>query len=378
MAYKCGYAKGYLDNCRPMRLPRTSSNGRLGCAINEAFITGRGGSPILMGLTGADSIDWDRRLDDTSQAQVVVKNNSECCDVIADVEPWCHELHIKRGEEEVWVGPVTEVLYNFDNVTIKARDMTFWLTKRVAEVDIDNSATGTGIPLDIVTIAQNVLTIALIEDDPGILPYVLPYPSGLITQRKMPAYTDNAFNQLQSLADTGLNYTAVCRTIILGGTNIPLAPIATLTDSNILSDVTLIKSGLLQGNRYFVHFDNDLNSPAMSEVAKQCYGLLEEIRHGNDNLPGFDDAKQVATTYVNFVGTAPRLLDMGSEAKLSPDTPWTISEMIPGARVDVALSRLCIDVFQSFKLSSMQVKQSFKGEEVSIKLGDISITGNLL
>lgn len=350
------------------------ATGRLGCGINEAFITGKGGSPRIMSLLGADDISWSRQLDDTSEAQVVIRNNADCCDVIGDVEPWCHELHIKRGDDTVWVGPVVEVLYSFDTVTINARDVTVWMTKRVAEVDIDNE----GSPLDIVDIAQNVLNVAFAEDDPGVLPYVASSPSGLVTERKFLAYTDTAYNQLEALADTGLNYTVVGRTVVLGGENLPLSQIATLRDEHILSDVTLTKSGLLQGNRYFVHFDEDGNLPAIADVDKQCYGLLEVVRPNNDSLPTLENAQQVADVYVSRVGTAPRLLDMGGNARLSPETPWTIQDMIPGARVSVSLTRLCIDVFRSFRLTGVFVKQGISGEEISIQLGDINaVTGNL-
>jgi hypothetical protein len=379
MAYRCGYATGYADDCpaeaSTSSLPsptQGSETGRLGCGLNEAYITWKCGSPRLCSLTGATQINWDRRLDDISQAEVVISKSGDlydsCCECLGDIEPWCHELHIVRDGETVWLGPVTEVVEEFEQITVRSMDLLQWATVRVADDDIDFTT-----PADITTIAVAVLTEAFSEDDPCILEYISATPAGGDpTGYFSEAWSATAFEQLEQLANIKLNYTVVGRTIILGGEDLPLAPIATLTDDMILSNVFLTKSGLLQGNRWWVHYEGDGGVPGVGEVDHQCYGLIERLRPNDDGIQDATTANEVAQAYAEATGTAPRLLELREGARLSPETPWEINDMIPGTRVDVALSRLCTDVSQRFRLERVEVRQNTTGEEVSLALSPVN------
>lgn len=363
-------------------MARKSGKGRLGCGVNEAFITWKGGAPRFMALPAASSVTWGRDLNEISEAEVVIAlgatTDEECCDLLGDIEPWCHELHIVRDGQTVWAGPVTEPVYNVDKVTIKAKDVLAWTTVRVAEVPIDYTvATGSG-PADWTTIAETVLDVAFAEDDPAVLQYVSATPTGYVGEQLFPAYTDTAFGQLDALAGTGLDYTVVGRTIILSSENTPASPIAALTDDMILGDVQLTKSGLLQGNRWFVHFDKDDEAippgPGVAEATDfACYGPIERIRSTDVALANVESANVVAQTYVAASSTAPRLLEVPDGSRISPEAPWDIMAMIPGCRVDVAVTRLCVDATQSFRLTSISVRQQDGDEEVTISLGPLNI-----
>lgn len=387
MTYKCGYVDGYgpetcLSNMAmfpplpSVRPTKASGVGRLGCGISQAFITWKCGSPRLCSLQGATEIRWDRRLDDISEAEVVISLSGSvddtCCECLGDIEPWCHELHIERDGEVVWLGPITEVAYGFEKVTIRAKDLLGWATVRVADDDIDFT-----VPADIVTIAQAVLTEAFSEDqDPCTFISATP-AGGDPTGWKSEAFSATAFDQLEQLSNIKLNYTAIGRTIILGGEDLPLAPIATLTDDMILSEVVLTKSGLLQGNRWWVRYTGDEGppiTPGVGQVDFQCYGLIERLRPNDDGIEDATTANEVAQAYADALGTAPRLLELEVGARLSPETPWDIMDMIPGTRVDVALDRLCVDARQSFRLEGMAVRQSVDGEEVSLSLSPVNLS----
>lgn len=352
---------------------KPSGTGRLGCGVSQCFITWRCGSPRLCSLTGATEIRWDRRLDDISEAEIVVSLSGSvdetCCECLGDIEPWCHELHIERDGEVVWLGPITEVIYGFEKITIRAKDLLGWATVRIADDDIDFTT-----PADITTIALAVLTEAFNEDDPCILDYISATPAGGDpTGYFSEAFSATAFDQLEQLSNIKLNYTVVGRTVILGGEDLPLAPIATLTDDMILSEVVLTKSGLLQGNRWFVRYEGDMGGPGFGEVDKQCYGLIERLRPNDDGIQDATTADEVAQAYADAVGTAPRLLELEEGARLSPEAPWDIMDMVPGTRVDVALDRLCVDARQSFRLEGIRVRQSVEGEEVNLSLSPVNI-----
>lgn len=368
-------------------LPRKAGRGRLGCGVNEAYLTWKCGTPRFCPLPTASEITWSRHLNDISEAQVVIPLSGDgtdtCCDCLGDVEPWCHELHIARDGKDVWLGPVTEIVYEFDKVTIRALDLLGWATVRVAEVDIDYTiATGAG-PADWTTIGIAILDVAFVEDDPCLLPYLSTSLSGYVGEQKFLAYTDSAFDQLDALAGTGLEYTVVGRTVILASPNVPTTPIATLLDEHILGAVQLTKSGLLQADRWFVHFDKDDEAippgPGMAEAANQyCYGLLERIRSTDTALANVASADVVANVYVAAASVAPRLLEIPDGSQLSPEAPWTIDQMIPGCRVDVGITRLCVDATQSFILAGVNIRQTKDGEEVTVTLGPLNLpTGGL-
>jgi hypothetical protein len=372
-------------------LPSKVGRGRLGCGVNEAFLTWKCGTPRFCGVLDTTEITYSRHLNDISEAQVVIplSGNADdtCCDCLGDVEPWCHELHIARDGVDVWLGPVTEVVYEFDKVTIRALDILGWATVRVSEIILNYTTGAPGTtctynpqgPADWTTIAHEVLTVAFAEDDPCALDYITALPTGNVNSICFPPWIDTAFDQLDSMAQMSvLNYTVVGRTTVLFGTDEPAAPIATLTDDHILGTVQLTKTGLLQANRWFVHYDNDDTDtppgPGMAErVQRYCYGLIERIR-ANIGLPYKENADQAAQDLLNATpnSTAPRLLEVPDGSRLSPETPWPISAMIPGVRVDVAITRLCVDATQSFLLTGMGVRQTKDGEEVTISLSPLS------
>lgn len=357
-----------------LRPTSPSRKGRLGCAVNKAHVTWRCGSPRLCSLTGATEIFYTRVLDDISEAQITITlsgSDDICCECLGDIEPWCHELHITRDGEDPWMGPITEITYGYETVVIKALDILGWLQVRVAEIDLP-APPG---PEDLTTIAQQIIDVAFADDGDGpcALDYVVAQPTGIVLDLLFPAFTDNAFEQLDQLSDLGLDFTVVGRSIVLGPEDFPVAPIATLKDEHILGDIQLTKNGLLQGNRWFVHFTGDNNLPAMREAPVQCYGRIERLRSEDAALQNLADAEETAQIYVDATATAPRLIEIPGGSQLSPETPWTLAEMIPGARVDVSLTKLCVDATQSFRLVGVEVHQNAEGEKISVSLSPVNI-----
>lgn len=360
--------------------------GRLGCAVNEAYITNKCGTGRLCDLTDATSIFWERKLDDISTAEVIVAVSGSvddpCCLCLADVEPYCHELHITRDGEIVWMGPITSIRYSFDKVLIRADDVLGWLRVAVLEGDIDyTTATGIG-PADLTTIAQDIIETALADHpvEPCVLDFIIPILSGTVGERKFVRFTDTAFDHLEALSNTGLDYTVVGRSIILGGDDLPTSAIGILTDDYIMGGaVEITKDGELMGNRFYVHFTGDAGSPAAAEGDQECYGPIERLRPDTDGLVDLASATQVAQAYLDAGRIAPRLIEFPPNTRLAPDTPWEISDMIPGQRIDVSLDRFCFPARQSFKLLEVSVKQEDGGdEEIGITLSPVNlITGTI-
>ncbi len=360
--------------------------------MSEAYVTWKCGTPRFCPVLNTSEITYSRHLNDISEAQIVVPlegADESCCECLGDIEPWCHELHIARDGVDVWLGPVTEVVYEFDKVTIRALDVLGWATVRVSACAINYTANpdpkghDCGFvprgPADLTTIAQTILDYAFdpfAEDDPCILPYVSPTPTGRVEPRFFPAFTDTAFIQLDTLAQTGINYTVVGRTVILGSQAPPAAPIATLLDEHIIGAVQLTKTGLLQANRWYVPFKNDdPPGPGAADAANRyCTGLIERMTAQHDEITLVGDAVATAVDLLNATpnSTSPRLLEVPDGSRLSPEAPWTFDKMIPGVRVDVGITRLCVNATQSFLLTGVSVRQTKDDEEVTLTLGPLA------
>lgn len=354
------------------------TGGRLGCGVPSFFITARcAKSGVACVLDDyVTSAKWTRVLDDVSEAEVVCNfsgtSDYTCCECLAETEPWCSELHIWRDGEEVWVGPIQTLEYEHETVTVRAVDSLGWLAVRIPPGDFDYTAVAT----DFSDIAEDIITVAFAEDDPTFtceLDNLYKVASGEINFWFAEAFSDTALNILLNLVDAGINVTTLGRTIVIVGDDTPLTPLVILNDEHINGPLKVTKDGTSQGNRYYVHFDGDGGIPASSEAASfYCYGAIERLRDGDGLVDGVS-AGQVADAYVQASAIAPRRIEVPSGSRLSPFAPWTINQMVCGARVDVAVTKLCLNLTQSFILTGVEVSYDpGDGESVGITLVPIN------
>lgn len=348
------------------------SIGRLGCGDSSFFITSRCAGTVTCVLDGhVTSAKWERKLDDVSTAEVTVDLSGDaasvCCSCLSDTEPWCHELHIWRDGDEVWCGPIQEIEYSYNQVTIRASDSLAWLNVRIPIANIHPL-----VDEDITTTALGVLALAFSNDEPTYtceFANIFSQPTGFVAKLFYEAFKDTSLQILRKIADLGLNFTTLGRTIVLVGSTTPLTPLVLLNDEHIIGNIQVTKDGTLQGNRYYVHFDGDFGLPASGEaIDKYCYNDIERVLDGLGLVTGAQ-AAATGDSYAAATSIAPRMVVVPDGSRLSPDTPWTINQMVPGTRVDVAVTRLCLDLTQSFILTGIEVTYSnTDGESVGISL----------
>lgn len=358
-------------------------HGRLGCGEPAAFISFRcGATTCPLPLETITYLQYDRRLNEISEAEVRLAITGDsfraCCECLAQTEPWCHELHIWRDGAEAWVGPIQTIQYGREEISITAKDVLAWTDVFVPPFDIDyTNPLGT----DLAEIAEDIITLAF-ADNPWSceIPYmhVETDPTNIFGQRFFQAFTGNAFEFLDALAESGVFYTTLGRTIFIAapssGEPIGLTRLALLTDEHVLGDITVTKDGDLQGNRFYVHWDGDLGVPEVSTAAEMyCSGPVERLREGT-GLVTEDSAQQAADAYVAAQTIAPRIVEIPTGSRLSPETPVTIGRLVPGALFDVSLTKLCISVTQTFRLLKVEVQYSpGDGEEILVDLETLNI-----
>src|ERR1051325_11622051 len=113
----------------------------LGSSQHQVFVQQKCRGPRLCQLSGVTELQYDRRLDDISQAVVTVSISgdfdSPCCDCLWQSEPFCHALTIVRESDSFRrFGPIVDIDYGYNTLRIQANDSLFWLTKRVNEIDV--------------------------------------------------------------------------------------------------------------------------------------------------------------------------------------------------------------------------------------------------
>lgn len=351
-------------------------SGRLGCGEPTFFITSRCANGLMCVLDNSivTHAQWDRRLDDISEAEVTIDltgdTNYTCCECLNEAEPWCHELHIWRDGEEVWVGPIQEIEYEYNTVTVRAKDTFAWLGVRIPPININFVGTGT----DLTNIAIFVINTAFASEPDTCEPdNIYSQLAGAVYDFFAPKFETTAIEILRQLSDAGLNFTALGKTMVIVGDSDNLTPLILLNDEHIFGGITIRKDGTIMGNRYYVHFDGDGGDPTISEAADfYCYGPIERLI-SPDGISNGANAGDIGDTYVAAAGIAPRTIEMPPGAKLSPDTPWTINEMVPGARVDVAVTKFCLNLTQSFLLTAMSAEYDADGgESIGITLTPIN------
>ncbi len=451
-----------------------TSAGRLGCGAPSVFITTRCSSSMTCQLDMKDitHLRWTRALNAVSEAEVEIgltgDSTQTCCACLSIVEPYCHELHIWRDGEEVWVGPIEGVRYERERVTIKAGDSLSWLNVRIPEDDVEFKTTLSGNTLvdnpllatstiitstnfaslpavalevpatfimldpnefwgppeivkvvthgagantitvlrgqsgtkarhhnintvweygglsgpttDVINIAKFIIWDALEEDisfgNSCEYSGIYAVRTGEETDWYSEGFNQTSLEILTDLSELAVNFTTLGRTIVLTGDAFSLTPLILLNDEHIMGEIEVTKDGSQMVNRQYVHFDGDGGVPGIGqkEVDERfCYSLIERITNG-DGIQAADTADQMAQAIVDEAYICPRIVEIPEGSRLSPDTPWTINQMVPGAKVDVAITRMCLTLTQSFLLTGVSVDYSDEGEAIGITLKPMNST----
>lgn len=310
------------------------------------------------------SVEWNRILDDTSDAKVVVNvKDAECCDTLGQVRTWCNDMSLYRDADLVWQGPVSGISYTGDQVTVSAKDVTAWLARRVIRNLLDFTiATGSGAT-DLALIAQAILQDALGPDDPNVLQYLAVTLSGVVGERKYPANSSYAGDELRELARTGIDFTAIGRRIIIAG-EVPFGRLATLTDEDFAGPLTVIEDGTAAVSKAYVVGQG---VTATSGGIGPC-GLIERLEK-EDEIRDLNSAQAEADALVMAGSPTPLYLEVPDGSRLTPEAPVQISELVPGVTIPVASTQTCREVSALLRLTKLAVTfNSTDGESVGVTL----------
>lgn len=331
-----------------------------------------GGRPWLEFPTG--DLTWDRTLNASTAAKVTIPSSpsvrSKCCDLmnglahkrgdttVLPIDVWSHDLNLYADSYLAWSGPLFDMDFTREVITLSARDILTIFERRYCH-NHDRILTS-----DLADNYNVIVQDALEEDDsPNI--DVTAKPTGIRNQMTVTAKDwPRAADLMRTLSSAGLDYTAIGRTIYIGGIEILLPDTLPIWDA-VAKMAKYQRKGSELSTRY--GFSGELRGAERVSVAvggvDSTYGLLEQ--HETDlDIKEDETAYAAAQSRLDFLRTPPTYVT-ASLTKAAPHLKY----LIPGTRCDTRLSGQllgCRDVKEVLRLQS--VKGSVKKGETNVDL----------
>lgn len=336
---------------------------QLGCASHTASILDRSGA-VVCSADVLVEVEWGRLLDETATARAVIVPSRDCCECVGSLRTWMQRLVIWRGDDHVFDGPLTNVIWSRDSVECQALDASGWLGKRLPHTDMAfNQA-------DLVTIARDLITDALQPSDVGVSPRVVS-PSFVFGDRAYTTDIGYVLDHLRDLADTGLEWTAVGSEVFLFGE--AFCDVAgSLSDSDFPQGLRIVESGASVATRQVMWFGPEANRKADAGGVDDSYGLLESL---SDAAAPQDNGAASVLDQTSADGAVAAMLDASLPAPVFIDTSAgpmsvqanvSVSSLIPGYCLQVSSDATCRSVTAVQKLVEVRVSETAAGEEVRV------------
>jgi hypothetical protein len=325
----------------------------------RVLLVSRGYKTVIAELKPTSG-EFTRVLDGTStlamEGTVSGRLEDSCCDGWDEIRPWATEIIVFRGGRDAWAGPVTDVVFGYGTVRVEADDLTAWFDRRTIP-----TMTFTGDDLTDMFLA--IVAEALKPDD-SMNMNIISQPTGVVGDR---SYNGNLYqyagDAIKELADTGLDYTAYSRNLIVGGEEVDASPFVTLLDEHWTEPPQVRDRGNEQATVVVVK-GNGVQAVAFAPQSYiDFYGYLVRVFEEPDILDQ-GSCQVAADTRVDLLRD-PQFIETPVGAGLKTTAPITLEQLIPGMRMRVDTQSTCRKIVNDFRLQ--QVTVNFDGT-VSIDL----------
>jgi hypothetical protein len=305
------------------------------CTPNYSAAIGglsQAGRWIDVDLADWKTISWTRAADETTPARVTLRGCDPNLAGIVFGNLGNIELRVWRNDDEVWTGPIHVPRIAGDDLTITARDPSYWLTRRDLWADFTN----TGTPPEIAETAliQGLSTtgppVPRYRRDSGlILPNLTVTPGGESVEYTIDA-PGNLAEILDDLVELGLTWTFRGYQMFLGTRPLPgTRPTVELSvgDMHPQPDIEASLDDLVTiGTAYF---DKDDTFQIRHAYLADRYGpdlpVLEEVIDAGDTT-NTGTLTRLARAAIRY--PAPLTIVPVDGATLKADVD--VSQMIPG------------------------------------------------
>lgn len=352
------------------------------CQAHTAFLFDRGGLTRIVELGPMVSCQWQRIRDDVSKAQIVLAA-PECAINIDQVEAGRHELVIFRGDQRVWEGPITLVIFERGQVTIEARDVMHYVYRTIMRAAYNNAFPNVVTGVDR---ARNILVGELARgealDPPrNVLPFVTTWhhADDARTSRVTIPFQKTAFDDIDDMAaKSGIDYTVLGRALHIHDTHVPLGRTAPLTEADIIGDIIVTQYGMELATFAAVSGGNGMFGYASAPGANTggvhpYYGLWEILDDAYDEeeggeAPTLNELNSQAIRNLSGRMPTPITVRVPDGSTLSPASAVGLDDLVPGVQVPLLATLTGRRFSQMQKLDRLDVVEDSSGEAIKITL----------
>ncbi|MCF3960604.1 hypothetical protein [Streptomyces fuscigenes] len=323
-----------------------------GCGTHQARIVTRKGATVAEADVLTE-VDWGRELNEFSSARVLINPSGDCCNHLANVRSWLHELQIFRDDKAVWWGPILQPQWSVNGVEIFAADRLAWLDRRVPHESITFGDS------DLMDVAAWLIEDGYAPDDPGHSIYTVGR-AGVSGGRAYTKDVGQTLDHLRDLAETGLDFTAVGNTIIL----LPdaySASVGSLSDGDFPEGLVVAEDGSNLITRWIIAGDEDSGVLVSEGGADAEYGLLERYEEQTSITTA---ASATAAARSKLLGSVPAPIFLDTQqVTISPEAAVDVASLVPGWSLDIASTATCRTVAQRLKIVGLKVSETGGGED---------------
>lgn len=331
----------------------------LGCGTWTVIIAQRGGN-LIEGEVPFTSLSGEKVLDSAAESTVTLNpSGTNCCELIDLIKPWKHELHIYRdGISPPWIGPITNMSFTHEEVTITARDLFTWFERRWINALHDYTYSDlSGIFADL---ARDALSADL---SPNIR--LVEYESGIVSGRAYdPIDFPRASDHLTDLAKDGVNFTMLGRDLVIFGNTFPFDDLGVLVNESF-NDITFEWPGEQYASDFVVMGTRSGSFPPFGRASDfqendltHEFGLIQRDAQ-LDSIEDDGSAQIAAINRLNFFKreTLYPSVSFNSNAQVE----W--KDLIPGTTADLRLDVGCKQVIGDYKMTDLKFEVDGDGQE---------------
>ena len=338
----------------------------------QALIHHRGGGQVYTAVDQITSVSWERRLDDISTCAITAAKRGAdpgCCSRVAYAEPWAHEVSVYRDGALVWQGPLITATESRTSFTLAASDVLAWTQKRVNH----DAYNWENAPVDVGAATEHLIRDAYNQDDPGVLDWAVYARTGTTTGRKAEAGTKVVWDELSDLARYGVDLTTVGRRIVCYAEqqDVPstrgrmvLGEDAFLAELDVSRDGTALATAAVAVGQGVIGRAGGLVPP---------YGLVTAVSD-NQQVTNQSTATRIARQIVAAGAIPPTVIVVPDQARLAPDAPVSIGQLVCGRRFDLAVSSSYRPVWQPMRLSRLTAAWTATSGSESVQVSFLPLT----
>lgn len=311
-------------------------------------------------------LQWDRRLDDVSEATLTIPPGADCCGKLADIWPWRHELAISRDGDEVWTGPIRVIADCTSGMIVKATDVLGWLQRRVIHEDHDWTVNLLGA----VQAAEELIQDGFAPDDPDVLRHLFTVGTGVVGGRSYVADSKYVIDALADLAKGSLDFTTIGRRIVLMPSGHELGRTTLVTCDHFAGDVCTSVDGDDAATRTIV---TGVGVTGTAGGVDPYFGLVE-LLVDDQRIGRQATADDQAAGLLEGRNPPPLLVQPPQGSGLAPDAPICLSDLVPGVTVPVSVNCTCRAALQDMRLTQLTVNVSADGETLAPTLAPLGFS----